>query len=642
MLKRRLAVRVLAVLAVLMAASFSGLLVGTPAVRADHTTVQWNAENPVTGTTGVNEENPVVLSDHQGYLYFIYIAPSSGIQADVAVAKYHVTPLGSLAFVFQRTVNPTLGSVDQTEILSAAMDHNGYIYVAWTESSGFTGGLGKEAMVTRSTDGGNTWAQTTAADPVNSYGDDYSPIVAAAADGTISVVRLVSWGGLTNVAYARSTNQGTTFSGFVNITNQGAPYAAYWPDMAVDSHGRIYVVYEYWNVPASVYTLNYTWSDGGASWAAPHPMTTNQAVPSYVPKIVVDANDVVHVVFYSWKQSPAGTNTMQYRRSTDRGATWSPQIAVNQGLQIVNTFPSIAVTGSTVLVVGVYGAGYSYAVSADGGLSFYPEEDQAIANGPFNQREAVDENGTIWSVYQYNNLATTSLDIGVASWHAPPSVPVITEVTPGTGQLTVTWTGSPEADVVEYRVYRSLDGTNYQIVGTVGSGTTSFTDTPLVNGTYWYQVDAVDAVGLASHLSQPWYGVVGMSTQDLINQLEGEIAGLQSQLNSSDANLTAARAQVTSLQTALTNLQNSQSTANTATAAQLAQLQTELTNLQNQLNNLQSQQATQTISYANLAFEVIVVVLLVVLLLNQMRRPKAPRIVMAEPAQVPKKPEDDL
>jgi hypothetical protein len=412
--------------------------------------------------------------------------------------------------------------------------------------------------------------------------------------------------------------------------------------LAVDSQGRLYLVYEYWNAPASDYTLNYTWSDGGASWAPSHPLTADQAVPSFVPKIVVDSNDVVHVVFYSWKQTPAGTNTIQYRRSTDRGATWSPQIAVNQGLQFVNTFPSLAVTGSTVMVVGSYGGGFVYAVSADGGLSFYPEEDQAIANGQYNQRQAVDQNGTIWSVYQYNNLATSTYDIGVASWHAPPSVPVITAVTPGTGQLTVTWTGSPEADVVEYRVYRSLDGTNYQIVGTVGSGTTSFADSPLVNGTYWYQVDAVDAVGLASHLSQPWYGVVGLSTQDMINQLEGQIAVLQSQLSSSDANLTAARAQITSLQTALTNLQNSQTTANTATAAQLAQLQTEITDLQNQLNNLQSQGATQTISYANLAFEVIVVVLLVVLLLNQMRKPKAPQMMMAESAQAPKKPEDDL
>jgi len=487
-------------------------------------------------------------------------------------------------------------------------------------------------MVSRSTDGANTWPQTVSADQVNSFGDDYSPTIVVGADGTLSVMWLVTWGGVTNVAFSHSTNQGSSFSAFVNITSQGAGFPAYWPDMAVDSHGRLYVVYEYWNAPASVYTLNYTWSDGGAAWAAPHPIVNDPTIPSYVPKIAVDSQDHVHVVWYSWVRTPAGTNTMQYRVSTDRGATWSPQHAVNQGLVSTGTFPSIAVTGSTVMVVGSYDSGVDYAVSADGGQTFYPEETQAIATSLFGQREAVDQNGTIWMAYQFFNSGSSSYDIGLASWHAPPSAPVITSVTQGTSSLTVTWTASPEADVVEYRIYRSLDGSNYQVVGTVAATQTSFTDTALANGTYWYQVDAVDLTGLASHLSQPWSGSVGPTTQELINQLEGEIAALQSQLNTANTNLADAQAQLNAIKGQLNTIQGNTSA-----------LQSKIDNLQNELNNLQSQQATQTISYANLAFEIIVVVLLVVLLLNQMRKPKSPQMMMAQPAQAePKKPEDDL
>ena len=245
-----------------------------------------------------------------------------------------------------------------------------------------------------------------------------------------------------------------------------------------------------------------------------------------------------------------------------------------------------------------------------------------------------------------------------SSWNGPPSAPVITSVTSGTGALTVSWTAPPEKDVAAYRVWRSLDGSNYQILATVTAPETAYVDTGLSNGTYWYRVEAVDNYVHASLPSQPWYGVVGMSTAQLIASLQSQISLLQNQLAQANAStaaaITGARAQITFLEAQLANLQSSQATSNAATAAQLALLQANITKLQQQLNNLQSQQATQTISYANLAFEVIVVVLLIVLLLNQMRKPRAPQMMMAQPAQVPRpvmppppqapptRPEDEL
>ncbi len=625
---RRLPAGEFAVIVVLLAVSFSVLLVGAPGVRADHNTVQWDVRNPVTSTTGVSEAWPVIVADHQGNLYAFYVSPSSGVQANVSVTKYHITATNGLAFQFTHTVNPVLGSVNQYPPISATMDNNGYLYVAWTESSGFTGGLSDEVMVTRSTDGGNTWAQTTAADRVNSYGSDYNPVIVASPDGTLSVLWLVNWGSSINVAYSRSTNQGATFTGFMNLTNQGPTFPSYWPDMAVDSHGRIHVIYEYYNSPYGVYTLNYTWSDDGATWSPAVPIVASTTLGSYVPKLAVDSHDHVHATWFSAIQTPLGTYSIQYRMSADRGATWSPQIAVNQGLVATETFPSVVTTGSTVMVVGAYSSGVDYAVSADGGASFYPERAQAIAYTMWTPREAVDQNGTIWMVYQYYNSGISSYEIGLASWHAPPSAPVITALTAGKTSLTVSWTASPEADVAEYRVYRSSDGSNYQIVATVPAGTTEYADQGLANGTYWYQVDAVDSTGLASHASPSWSGTVGVTVQ----QLENEITALQNALASANANLASIQTQLNSVKSQLASVQGN-------TTA----LQNQISNLQTQLNNMQSQQATQTISYANLAFEIIVVVLLVVLLLNQMRKPKNPKLMMAQPGQAASKgPDDDL
>src|SRR5574340_999580 len=114
MRNRRLAGRVLAVLAVLLAVSFSGIVLNAPGAKADHNTVQWNVSATVTATTGVNEAYPVVLSDHQGSIYVFYISPSSGVQANLSMAKYRVTPLGQLGSPVRRTVNPVLGSVEQS------------------------------------------------------------------------------------------------------------------------------------------------------------------------------------------------------------------------------------------------------------------------------------------------------------------------------------------------------------------------------------------------------------------------------------------------------------------------------------------------------------------------------------------------
>ncbi len=257
----------------------------------------------------------------------------------------------------------------------------------------------------------------------------------------------------------------------------------------------------------------------------------------------------------------------------------------------------------------------------------------------------MDQNGTVYVAG--SETYATNFRVVLGYWHSLPSRPVITSIASGTGRLTVTWTAPPEADIATYRIWRSNDGSTYTLVSTVNAPTLTYTDTGLANGTYWYKIDAVDVLGDVSHESVPASGIVGPTTQQLIDALNAQIAALQAQLAqvnaSSAAAIAAAQAQITALQAQLTSLQSSQAASNAATAAELARLQANITALQGQLNSLQGQQATQSISYANLAFEIIVVVLLVVLLLNQMRKPKSPQLMMAQPGQAePKKPEDDL
>ena len=224
----------------------------------------------------------------------------------------------------------------------------------------------------------------------------------------------------------------------------------------------------------------------------------------------------------------------------------------------------------------------------------------------------------------------------------------------GTTGLSVSWSRDPEKDVAAYRVWRSSDGgRSYQLLATLGSAATSYLDSGLVNGTYWYSVTALDLAGTSSHPSFPLSGTVGPTTAEMIAALQAQITALKAQLSDAQANITALQNQLVALQNQLTALQNAQAANDTATRAALANLQGQISSLWNQLNqtrqdlaNARAEQATQTMSYVNMALAIIIV-LLVAMLLLQMRRPRNPVQVMSPepPGRVvtqPRTPEDEL
>lgn len=626
-----------------------------PSARADHNTEPWGAGTVVTGVGTMPNYTATTLDDGHGNLFVFRLWQQPG-GLNLYVYKYqdvgaHATPVLESGFPVQ--VNGIANVVTYlygypTVYASAAIDNAGNVYLAWTHAN--TGPSFTDVYVSRSTDGGKTWALTTQVSSTKASEYDQWPAILAAPSGTLYVAWVQDIAGWYNVTVATSTNQANSWTTQQNVSDRSSNGASVDSiKLAVDSLGRIYLVYDR-EAPSRSF-VNLTWTDG-STWTAPVNLNSGTTADGLGPAIAVDYANRIHVAWEDSRTAFNGNAEIFYVSSSDRGATWTPQVPVSQGLALMagSWDIQIATKGDNILMTwDIYGTGapdgfdQSYVISADHGGSWYPEAVKTWGAQSFGSFLTVDQNGTFYlgtTIY-----ATTEL-VEFNWWHSPPSTPVMTSVVSGTGSLTLSWNAPFEADINAYRVLRSLDGTTYTVAATVAGSARSYTDTGLANGTYWYRLEAVDTLGYVSHDSQPLSDVVGLSTAQLIANLQSEIASLQAQLasanTSSAAAIAAAQAQITSLQNQLTNLQNSQATNNAATAAELARLEANLTAVQNQLNNLQGQQATQTISYANLAFEVIVVVLLVVLLLNQMRKPKAPQMMMAEPAQSPKKPEDEL
>jgi len=292
-----------------------------------------------------------------------------------------------------------------------------------------------------------------------------------------------------------------------------------------------------------------------------------------------------------------------------------------------DSFPSLAVHEGTVMVVwpgtrtidGIGHTGLGYSISADAGVSWYPEQYLGFVYPGVNNQNisfahvASDGDGTIWaSVETVDYTGATQDGLNFLWWNGPPSAPLIQPVGVSGHDATVRWTAPPERDVVGYNVYRSTDGTNWAFVANVGGTTTSYADTNLANGTYWYQVQAIDSMGTASHASASAVAQVGPSLQD----------------------------QIDALRQALTNLQST-------STADLNALKNQITALQQALSNLQSQAAMQSTALLSTGLEVVIVVLLALVLYMQVRKPKNPRpVIMAPQAgsarSGPPSPEEEL
>ncbi|MGI0150301.1 MAG: hypothetical protein ACREDF_12335, partial [Thermoplasmata archaeon] len=332
---------------------------------------------------------------------------------------------------------------------------------------------------------------------------------------------------------------------------------------------------------------NYTWSTDGSTWSSPARL--DDGTWAAFPILAMDQSNRLHVIWYDGRQSPSGTNTFWYQRSDDRGTSWTMEVPVSQGRYPTGggTLPTLAVSGDTV-IAGWYvftpQLTMGYAVSPDGGDVWSPEAAAQFGTEASNPYLAADENGTFYAGFFFFNEFAGNYDLGYSIWDGPPRAPTVTGIVRGTGRLTVSWTASPEGDVAGYRLWRSSDGATYELVGTFDPATLSYADTGLVNGEYWYRVTAFDSRGTSSHASPAMSASVGQSLEEMIADLEAQLAALED-----------------------------------STGAEAADLRQRIAELQSQLNTIQAEKATQAQSFLNTILLVIVILLLVFMFLRSRR-----------------------
>ncbi len=232
-----------------------------------------------------------------------------------------------------RLTNATNGSIFPSLSVSGSVVH-----VVWQDERDGN----QEIYYKRSTNGGITWEadRRMTNDPLSSY----RPSVAV--NGLL--VHII-WedlrngfiNGNTEIYYKRSTDGGASWEQDTRLTN----------DTSISTFSSVSV---------SGSTVHFTWSDfrdgnseiyykrstnDGISWEADTRLTNNPGFSSW--NNATASGPVVHV---TWREDRDGNQEIYYKRSTDRGINWEPDVRLTNN-NTISDRPFIAAWGPNVHIV---------------------------------------------------------------------------------------------------------------------------------------------------------------------------------------------------------------------------------------------------------------------------------------------------
>jgi hypothetical protein len=214
--------------------------------------------------------------------------------------------------------NPTyLYQVEPT----MAINSQGRIFVGWKEAFTHNGG-GQRVSFSYSTDDGATWAPNVLM-PLQTYGMQSDPWLTVTADD--------------RVFFSRIAYDGTTVPGGIVIseTSDGvswgpsrllddAPRFADKQTHAHDAAGNVYMVWNSDDVAAGQYQLDFSRSDdGGATWT-PKVRVPDDANGHLGGFVKVHPDGTVLATWWSW-----ANENVWFDRSLDGGVTWGADVRVN-------------------------------------------------------------------------------------------------------------------------------------------------------------------------------------------------------------------------------------------------------------------------------------------------------------------------
>jgi hypothetical protein len=338
--------------------------------------VTWSAAKPLCACKGSGQFDPI-----------IEVVPGPGANAGAVYAAY----MNGYNVVFLKSTNhgaswtapvPVYGNVSWNDKPTIAVSNNGVdVYIS------FNGPTGGDPWMAQSHDAGATWTQTKLVDS-NRYYFDFDSDVAN--DGTVYFAE-------TSILYGGGGNKGTTPTGQIEehvfiSRDRGATWenhtiASVWPGIAcvaagctpdyylghialsADGSGNLVAVYDGAPAAGGFQTIEARRSsDGGRTWSSPVTLSAAGETTD-APAIESRGNGDVRAWYY---QTSGGGNVdawnVWYRSSTDGGATWTAAVKISDatGGAAYKTAAGFAEVYGDYGEIGITNTGKSIAIWGEG------------------------------------------------------------------------------------------------------------------------------------------------------------------------------------------------------------------------------------------------------------------------------------
>ena len=277
-------------------------------------------------------------SERDQAFYIATLSLSAGLELNVSTDDCR-------SFTFAGT--PATNGDDKELI---AIDNNpsspfyGRIYVAWIDF-----GSGARISLTRSDDGGATWSPQIALSDAGDTVQSAWPVVAPNGAVFVAWVHWITFpDGPVEIEIARSTNGGATFTRVTPpVTGKAVPRDASWsgtcdraalnggiryspfPQIAVSPDGALHAVYSYdpdgLDVGDVVNVYYRRSTDSGSTWEPEIQLNDDSTNDQYSPTLAAGPDGTLLASWYDRRLDPNNLLQDVFRRvSTDGGVTWGP------------------------------------------------------------------------------------------------------------------------------------------------------------------------------------------------------------------------------------------------------------------------------------------------------------------------------
>ncbi len=322
----------------------------------------------------------------------------------------------SAEVVFEPSVRVNDVWAGSQKIPSVAVDTEGVIYAVWNDAREDTA---RRVRFAKSTDGGSSFGQSVRVDDGPAGSTQLNPRMTVDASGAVYAVWQDSRSGNWDIYFSKSTDGGVSFSRPNVKVSDEEHFAKFWPGVAVDSEGSIYVVWQDARNGYDNYDIYFARSvDGGQTFGANVRVgdsDPNRSVQSH-PSIAVDSGGNIYI---AWGDERRGDSDIYFTKSVDKGVSFvAPSVRVDDtgSAASIQMEPSIAAAANGDIYVswtdmrrneGFNTYDTYFARSTDGGLSFLANiivNDDAAGNNQMHPEIAVDSEGGIYAVWDdYRN-----------------------------------------------------------------------------------------------------------------------------------------------------------------------------------------------------------------------------------------------